>query len=447
MKKIFLLLAAAAAAVLAGCKGRPSQPGFPASRDREAPPPESLPYEHDDYDSWQKVLEENTISEEFQAGLEDFAFQSGSLVLKDARQNSTFSPLSLYYALGLAGCGATGETADEILSVLGAENRQELARQCGRLYRWYAYQEQRTRKEYQEYGTGEFDGRIHLADSLWMSDSLGMKEDYQTLAAENFFASTYHVDFKSAEAGERIGAWISQNTNSVLTPELTFDTETLLAIVNTLYYYGAWQNPFSETATEPAIFTLEDGSEITCPFMNRTEAMGQVWRGDGYTRAGLYASSHSQMVFVLPDEGISVSKFLESPQRLKEAFTGPKEEPASAEIIWKVPKFSFGSSFPLRESLNAMGISRMFQEDAGFQGISDQKLWVSQVLQETHIGVDEEGVEGAAYTMIALAGAGMPLENMQVEMALDRPFLFGIQDTSNDVWLFLGICQNPAEGD
>ena len=60
------------------------------------------------------------------------------------------------------------------------------------------------------------------------------------------------------------------------------------------------------------------------------------------------------------------------------------------------------------------------------------------------MGVDEEGVEGAAYTMIALAGAGMPDDTQKAQMILDRPFLFGIRDYRNDVWLFLGVCGNPA---
>ena len=28
-------------------------------------------------------------------------------------------------------------------------------------------------------------------------------------------------------------------------------------------------------------------------------------------------------------------------------------------------------------------------------------------------------------------------------MILNRPFLFGIQDQANDVWLFLGVCRDP----
>ena len=91
-----------------------------------------------------------------------------------------------------------------------------------------------------------------------------------------------------------------------------------------------------------------------------------------------------------------------------------------------------------------MGMKRMFDSEAAdFSAMSSSPLFVNQVLQETHVGVDEEGVEGAAYTMIALAGAGMPDDTQKAQMILDRPFLFGIRDYRNDVWLFLGVCRNP----
>ena len=71
---------------------------------------------------------------------------------------------------------------------------------------------------------------------------------------------------------------------------------------------------------------------------------------------------------------------------------------------------------------------------------------MDRTIQEAHIGVDEEGVEGAAYTMIAVAGSSaMPQEEPEiVRMTLDRPFLFAVHDYRNDVWLFLGICADPS---
>jgi serpin B len=42
-------------------------------------------------------------------------------------ENIIFSPLSIYTALGLVAAGARGTTLDEILAVLGASSREEVA--------------------------------------------------------------------------------------------------------------------------------------------------------------------------------------------------------------------------------------------------------------------------------------------------------------------------------
>ena len=84
----------------------------------------------------------------------------------------------------------------------------------------------------------------------------------------------------------------------------------------------------------------------------------------------------------------------------------------------------------------------MFQETANFSVMTEDAVLVSSVIQETHIGVDESGVEGAAYTMVALAGCAL-IEEMKVgDMTLDRPFLFGIHSDEAG-WLFIGAVENP----
>ena len=107
---------------------------------REAKEPEKAAISPDDFEGWSKLLNENEISEAFEKGMKEFAYKSGSAVLKEEQGNGNYSPLSLYYTLALAGCGATGETAEQILENLGIENQEELADQCRRLYQWYVYQ-------------------------------------------------------------------------------------------------------------------------------------------------------------------------------------------------------------------------------------------------------------------------------------------------------------------
>ena len=417
----------------------------------EAGEPKRAEISPEDYEEWNQLLAENEISEAFKEGLDQFAYESGSAILRDAAGNENYSPLSLYYTLALAGCGAEGETADQILKSLGAKDQKELADQCRRLYQSYVYYSQRDQERMEYYGMassakGEEDGKqsaIQLGNSLWISDQLNVFEEYQKLAGENFFASSYGVDFGNPDTGKRMGEWIAEKTRGVLAPQLDIDPATLLVILNTLYFYGGWAEPFSEEMTREDVFHLENGGEVAVPYLNRTQMEGAFKRGEGYTLSYLGTNNGCRMMFLLPNEDRTVGEFLESRERLENAMEVKEEDWVSGKVIWKVPKFEFGSSYQLKDTLKAMGMERMFGEQAEFGGISPDPLMVSDVIQETHIGVDENGVEGAAYTMMTLARGAMIQNEEMAEMILDRPFLFGIRDDTHGTWLFLGVCRNP----
>lgn len=422
----------------------------PGEGNKESEPePEAVTIALDDYDAWRALLEENACSDEFNQAVLDFSYESASKVLAGGEENGNFSPLSLYYALALAESGAKEETAKELLGVLGMEDSSALAGECRKLYRHMYYWEQKLKEEYKEYGDGDFQSTVKLRNSLWLSNAFTFHPSYREGAARDFYASLHSVDFTQPEAGEAMGQWISDQTNGVLAPSLSVDPRTALSIINTLYFYGSWDTKFSKERTKTEEFTLADKTKVECPMMNREEEMGAFYRGDGYTLSSLYTNNGCQMVVLLPDRDRSVQEFLQSKDALEKSLGNvrkPGEDAwTSGKVIWKLPKFSFGSSYDLIESLGKMGLERMFDgEKADFSGISDESLWVSQVIQESHIGVDEEGIEGAAYTMLAVCGAGMPQDKEVAEMICDRPFIYGIRDGHSGAWLFIGVCQNPV---
>ena len=446
MKKYYMIFGAVAAlSVLAcGCNG--------ANGSRDADSVEAAAVEDpdipiDDYEAWEELMDENEITGDFRDSLSDLAFKSGSIVLSGKDGNAVFSPLSLYYALSILGSGASGETEEEIMEALGAEDRSELSDQCGKLYRSYVYAREHDRMLADEYGEEEPQNGLSLANSLWVSDSLNLRPEYMRLCAEDFYASSYQVDFKAQETGRKIGQWISEQTNSVLAPDLELSPDTVLAIINTLYYYGGWQFRFDESLTEEDVFFLEDGSELRTDFMNRTDTMASFIRGDGYILSGLPTNNSCEMLFLLPDKDTDIKELLSDSERLREAFSETEGRWETGEVVWKIPKFSFGSSYDLKSPLQEMGMESMFDSlIADFDNMSEDQLYVDRAIQEAHIGIDEEGVEGAAYTMIALAeGSAWAMEEPEViEMVLDRPFLFAVHDNKFDVWLFLGVCMDPS---
>lgn len=394
------------------------------------------------WEAYDEVLEANVNSDAFRNSLDDFAYKSAVMILKDREVNKNYSPLSLYYALGMAGVGAGGETFEELKDVLGVEDQAELAAECKKLYRSLYYMRkynEAVRNEYEPENKDEKMPEISLGNSIWVDKTIKLKPEYQKQMTDELYASIHSVSFQEDQTWRNMETWIKEQTRGVLEPSLEKNGDTVISLINTLYYYGAWKDRFQESDTAQGVFTAADGTDVTADFMKMTSHTCGYKEGEGYRAAILGTGERESMVFVLPDEGRTVDEFLASPEKLKEALNEPFD---TREVSWALPKFSFGSSMDLGETLMEMGVSGMFGDQADFSKMTGSDVFVSRVLQETHIGVDESGVEGAAYTMLLMeAGAAMVSE--KASMILDRPFLYGIHSDQAG-WLFIGVVDNPA---
>jgi len=388
-------------------------------------------YAFDDYDTWRKIMDENPVNNGFLEALNNFAYKTGAMVLADSGKNINYSPLSLYYALALAASGARGDTETELLDLLGVQDKQTLAEQCGNLYRLL-------------YTDNEI-GKLKIANSIWMDNNMNgkpvvFKYDFVEKAAENFYASAHIVDFSEEKTKKAMAEWISSNTNGTLSPHIELYADQILSILNTVYFYDQWTYRFDREKTAEDVFYLTDGSEIKCDFMNRTTDSAGFAKGNGFTRAALSLKNAGQMVFILPDEGVSPYELVSSPERMQEAFEGG--ENFAGKVVWKVPKFSFVSMLPMTNILKDLGINRPFTTEADFGDITDHLAYITSVLQETHVAIDENGVEASAYTQIDYSGSAAAKPEDQAEMVLNRPFIYGIT-AENGSLLFVGICENP----
>lgn len=400
----------------------------------QAEAPEAVGYE--DFEAKSQVWTENQVSEDTHYALKAFAYSTAAKVLAEDTKSGCYSPLSLYQALSVLASGAEGQTQAELLSLLGQPDTETLEDQAGKLYRV-------------NHSDNEVDV-LKISNSLWLDETardgtkIGYHEDWVLSTAANYYADVYQAEFSDPETGEALGAWIAEKTGGLLHPtrqELGLPEETVMALVNTLWYETHWAAEFAPADTKPAEFTPETGEPVSVEFMHRTDSMGSYVRGEGYTKAYLGLSCGT-MTVVLPDEGTSVDELL-TEERLWDVLES--DESKSAEVRWSVPKFETNADYDLEESLKSLGVSDAFTAAADFSRISDTPLVLTKVQQGTHIAIDEQGVEAAAYTLMGMEAAGLPEEDPEViEMDLNRPFLYLI--TANDGSpLFLGVVRNPSE--
>ena len=77
---------------------------------------------------------------------------------------------------------------------------------------------------------------------------------------------------------------------------------------------------------------------------------------------------------------------------------------------------------------------------------SDTPCCIDSVIQESYIGVDENGVEAAAYTMVSMKANGINMMELEkLDFHLTRPFFYTIEAFDGTV-LFVGTVTNPTAG-
>jgi len=103
-----------------------------------------------------------------------------------------------------------------------------------------------------------------------------------------------------------------------------------------------------------------------------------------------------------------------------------------------IPKFDVGTQLKLKEDLQTLGITAVFDSSkADFSAVTQQPAYVSEATHGVRVKIDEKGCEAAAYTMIPAPTAAPPPDEV-VDFTLDRPFLFVVTNAAG-LPLFAGI--------
>ncbi|MCD6549523.1 serpin family protein, partial [Candidatus Micrarchaeota archaeon] len=102
------------------------------------------------------------------------------------------------------------------------------------------------------------------------------------------------------------------------------------------------------------------------------------------------------------------------------------------------------TKYKLNDVLSTMGMPTAFIPGAAdFSGMNGNKeLFISHVIHQAYVDVNEEGTEAAAATGIVVAISAVPPENLFVA---DHPFIFLIVDKETDEILFMGRLSDPSK--
>jgi serpin B len=88
-----------------------------------------------------------------------------------------------------------------------------------------------------------------------------------------------------------------------------------------------------------------------------------------------------------------------------------------------------------------LGLTAAFCPEGDYSGIAEGGgLCIDQAVHKATITVDEEGTEATAATMVAMPASIME----EIELTVDRPFIFTIVAQESGLILFLGQVLDPT---
>ena len=386
------------------------------------------------------ISDTQLIPQEFETVIDannQFAFDLYS-EYKEEKGNIFFSPYSVSTALTMTYEGAMGKTAEEIQAVLRIPKDDEIRRL-------------ESAKIYDQINKNNDDYKLSTANALWAQKDYIFLEEYINNVEKYYGGKTTNLDFIAETETSRviINDWIEDQTNNKIKNLISkgaLNDLTRLVLTNAIYFKGTWILQFDKKDTKDENFKTDLGQTIKVPMMKLT----------GDSARFNYAKVDKTQILELPYKGKDLSMLLILPEEdnLKKL-----ERSISAKKLsdWKsalkkqrvdiyIPKFKFETKYFMVETLKEMGIS-----DAFVFGVADfsrmdgtKDLYISDVIHQAFVEVNEEGTEAAAATAVVMTWGDVGGEKAITPVfRADHPFIFIIQQKETGNILFMGRVSDP----
>lgn len=344
----------------------------------------------------------------------------------DNEENVLISPLSVAYALGMTANGASAETLKEIENVLGM-NVDQINQ-----YLLY-YSENLSEDEY---------SKLCTANSIWMRNdkSLQVEKTFINTNKEYYDAEIFKEPFDDKTC-KKINQWVSKKTDKMI-PEILdeISEDVVMYLINALSFAGKWNEPYKENQIVQGTFTTvgkeqKEVSYLLCTlkeYLEDEDTVGFLKRYKGKTY-GFFA--------LLPDEKKTINEYVGglSADKLKNLLDNINTE---YDVNTKLPKFETEYKVEMSGILSEMGMARSFNPmEADFSKLGHSEsgnIFISRVLHNTYMKVDEKGTKAAASTAVEMKAEEAEEKKEIKEVFLDRPFVYGIVDIKTKMPIFIG---------
>uniref|UniRef100_A0A336LXH1 CSON009361 protein n=1 Tax=Culicoides sonorensis TaxID=179676 RepID=A0A336LXH1_CULSO len=295
-----------------------------------------------------------------------------------ATENVVTSPLSLASLLYLLWVGARGSTQSSIGSTLKINPNLS---------------EERNRIEFTPiFEKLNSDPLLKSASKIFLNKEFNVTEPFDHLVEILNFNNVQEVT-------NSVNSWIESFTNGKikkLIDESLIKPDTVMVLLNALYFKGLWKNPFTYTKEDD--FVNIDGSQRRIMFMNvifryrhtyLRELQAQVLELP-------YQNSDIVMLICLPNDPKGIFNLLKNLPSVQRTILTTKldEKYLSATL----PRFKIETALNLNGILKELGMGQAFADNADFSNLlkpGNGPAKVSAIVQKTFVEVDEKGTESA----------------------------------------------------
>ncbi|EGK96972.1 AGAP003194-PB [Anopheles gambiae str. PEST] len=353
--------------------------------------------------------------------------------------NIIVSPFSAWNLLTLITEGASGRTLDELLVALDVQQQEQIRN----YYKPFA----------QSFSLLDRDVQLAAAQYVITDENRPVSKDFES-ALDTFYSPSVLQPMNFANRSltyERVNRLVSDATQGQIPKaiEMSDLEDARLIMLSVLFFQGQWTIPFNRSFTTNVPFYDENEQPIGMvemmfqrgifPFAGYKELDAQI------LELPYGANRRLSMLLIMPRKGVPLVEVIRKLaaygiDRVFDELDRSLVDFDDDEVEVHLPKFEFNSDYNLIPILNQMGIREAFDSGvANFDKISDlNAIYISSVIQQTKIVVNEEGTMTAAVTTGVFANKATP-----PRFLANRPFGFMIVNRQQRTILFAGQVKRP----
>ncbi|KGL74436.1 Alpha-1-antitrypsin, partial [Tinamus guttatus] len=367
-------------------------------------------------------------------GNAEFAFRFYKQVAAEGGdKNIFFSPLSISAAFAMLSLGARAATCHELHKGLTFNMTEMEEREVHEGFRHLLQLLNDPHREVQ----------LSMGNALFVDDQLKLLQKFLDDVTNFYDSEAVSSNFQDiSEAKKKINDYIERKTHGKFVDFLkSLDSDTVMILVNYIFFKGYWEQPFSSLLTKDADFFIDAKKSVKVKMMHRSKVYN-VYKDEKLSCwvVEIPYKGDVSALFVLPDEG--AMKQVED-VLLKETVSNWAKSLKSRKIHLYIPKFSISGCYDVKNLFKKMGVTEVFGDQANLSGMTENtSLKVSKAMHKATVDVNENGTEAAAVTVVEIIPMSLPIPPPPV-IKFNRPFMMIIFDKTVHSILFLGKVMNP----